>query len=130
VSSSTFSVGDRVVYTDFGTRPGAITKVMKKSHDVLFDTGDTLRVHASDTRLRHETRADVRHREWTAADRAWRSARPQLKHVTGYCQGYSTEVTGATIYGALRTPDELRVAAEELLIFARWLAAKPVRADG
>jgi hypothetical protein len=122
--SHKLKTGDRVICTNWGSRPGVIVKMAKMTALVRLDRS------CSDTResidsLRAETAADVAKRAREVAMDAWQDARPRpkLAHVDN--ASYSSEPAGASVY-LVRTPDDMREAARELLLLADWFANRPV----
>ena len=116
--------GDRVICTNWGSRPGVIVKLARTSALVRIDRS------CSDTReslesLRAETAADVAKRAHEVALAAWNATRPTTTiaqvEVSRSCSHPSPS---ASVFMA-RTPDDMRAAARELLLLADWFSSRP-----
>ena len=121
-----YKPGDRVAWNDFGLRFGTVVKVARVTAEVQRD-GASKPERVSVDLLRLETAADVAKRERDADLRAWEASRPQLSHakVAKPSIWGSSLPIGAQIYGVLRTPAEMRQAADELRLLADWFEQKP-----
>jgi hypothetical protein len=116
--------GDRVICTNWGSRPGVIVKLAKMTALVRLDRSCTDTRESIDS-LRAETAADVAKRAHEVALAAWNATRPTTTiaqvEVSRSCSHPSQS---ASVFMA-RTPDDMRAAASELLLLADWFATRP-----
>lgn len=121
-----YKPGDRIVYTGWGGGAGIIVHCSPKTAVVRLDERDKAERYGL-TLLRPETAEDIARRERAAALQAWTDRRPKLQHLTTVSPSYSSLSDNAVaMHGHLRTPDDMRAAANELQELARWFADKPV----
>lgn len=125
-----YSPGDRIIYSDFGEKPGRVVKCARVTAVVRLDgraKDERVPVH----RLRPETVEDVAKREHEAAMRAWNDIKPStLIARVDYFFGYgpvSDRQTGAS--ASAKNPAEMRLAARELELLASWFEKKPAAMD-
>ena len=128
MSSPKYKPGDRVVNERRRNIAGRIVKPAPVYQLVRWDdkTEDE-RVRIED--IRPETPDDIAAREHDESMHAWSKDRPRVKHVALQFQshwGY-TAATDVRIISSLKTPDEMRGAAAELIQLADWFARKPAK---
>ena len=78
--------------------------------------------------IRPETKEDVAQQARKQALRAWQDRQPKLLYVSiarPTCGGALPD--GAQFHGVLRSPEEMRGAAAELLQLADWFAERPLK---
>ncbi len=123
-----YKPGDRVVHHFLGTRKhGSVRTATRASAMVDFDDGTQERV--SPGTLSPETAEDVARRDHEQAMRKWNERKPRTTHARAAIpMSYgNTDWIGAEILGVLKTPDDMRHAAAELLKLADWFAERPVK---
>lgn len=89
--------------------------------------------HSEDKRtgtqdIRPETAEDVAQRKSVQTLQAWQDQQPKLTHITISRPALwgSSLPDGAQLYRVLRTPEEMREVAAELVQLANWFAQRPV----
>lgn len=130
VSARKYAPGDRVVRTKWPAgKPGVIVKIAMVSALVRWDNS-AIEERCILTELRPETAEDICWREYVHRLELWRSVLPVTKlisvAVSGRWGSDSSDEIGAQMR-VVRTPAEMRAAAEELMEFAAWFEAKPVK---
>lgn len=120
-----FRVDDRVIIRRIGGSIGAkVIKINKVSAWVQVDGEPEKRTEVL-SNMQPETARHVAVREHQAALAEWRSQRPQISrcHTRTGWDGVELDVN---VFGALRTPAEMRAAATELQALAAWFVVRPV----
>lgn len=128
MSALKYKPGDRVINERRRNIAGRIVKPAPVYQLVRWDdkTEDE-RVRIED--VRPETADDIARREHDESMRVWSKDRPRVEHVALQFQshwGY-TEATDVRIISSLKTPDEMRSAAAELIQLADWFTRKPAK---
>lgn len=126
--SAKYKQGDRVVNERDRDRAGTVVKPARTYHIVRFDgEDDDDRVRDDD--IRPETAEDIAKREHAKAITAWNNTRPRttIVGVEISSSWYSREPVGTDIVGRLRTPAEMRTAADDLRQLADWFEQRPSR---
>lgn len=120
-----FAPGDRVASTVYGQRFGLVQRVDRGKIFVLWDGNSTAERARADA-LRDETAVDIAERDHRQAMRAWREARPctEVARPLHSMRWGDDSVIGATV-GLVKTPAEMRTAADELRLLADWFDARP-----
>lgn len=121
-----YKPGDRVVATRW-PRDGAgvIVKSAPVYPTVRWDTGKEERRRVHD--LRPETPEDVVRRDRESAMHRWRERKPKtILAAVVYDRTWARSIAeiGASV-GLMRSPDQMRQAASELLELATWFEARP-----
>jgi hypothetical protein len=119
-----FKIEDRVVFKAFGNlQAGRVVKVAKTTATLILDDGreDRLRLE----QLRLETPEDVDQRAHATNMREWNARRPRTTTACVQASGYRSDTLSANVISA-RTPEEMRIAARELMEIADWFESRPV----
>lgn len=128
MNATAYKPGDRVVALRWPRGgAGVMVKPAKVNPLVRWDGQDEdKRVRLDD--IRPETAEDIARRDHERAMRAWDDRRPETSRVRVATAPYQgSDPRGAEIIGSLKTPDEMRQAAAELLLLADWFAERPVK---
>ena len=128
MSPPKYKPGDRIVNERRRNIAGRIVKPAPVYQLVRWDgKAEDERVQIED--VRPETADDIAKRKHDESMRMWSKDRPRVERAALQFQshwGY-TEATDVRIISSLKTPDEMRSAAAELIQLADWFARKPVK---
>ena len=128
MSTPKYKPGDRVVNERRRNIAGRVVKPAPVYQLVRWDDkNEDERVRIED--VRPETSDDIAKREHDESMRTWSRDRPRVERVALQFQshwGY-TEAADVRVISPLKTPDEMRTAAAELIQLADWFAKRPVK---
>lgn len=126
-----YKPGDRVVSTANWHRQkaGSIARPGRGISSLVRWDGEEKDERVYHDGMRPETPEDVAKRAREAALRAWRDQRPDTKIARvehDHRWGHNDEI-GAGVHATMKTPADMRQAADELIKLADWFEQKPSR---
>ena len=128
IQKSKYKPGDRVISLRWPRDAAGVVVKSAPVHSLIRWDGLKEDKRTSTADIRPETKEDVAQQVHKQALRTWRDRQPKLSHfsiVSPMCE--STSPNGVQLHGVLRSPEEMRGAAAEVLQLADWFAERPVK---
>lgn len=128
MTKSKYKPGDRVISLRWPHDGAGVVVRSSPVHSLIRWDGLKEDKQARTVDIRPETEEDVAQQTHKQTIRTWQDRQPKLLHVSiarPTCWGSLPD--GAQFHGVLRSPEEMRGAAAELLQLADWFAERPVK---
>jgi len=124
-----YRAGDRVVALRWPRGGAGVIIKSAPVHSLVRWDGHNEAKRTGTQDIRPETAEDVEQRRSEQEMRAWQDQQPKLTNISIIKPALwgSSLPGGAQLYRVLRTPEEMREAAAELLQLADWFAERPVK---